>query len=61
MPDAVAEIIAAVGEAVTKDSEFMDEGEETTNPVVRVMFYLIPMSILTGFYKCTVYRICSYD
>ena len=37
MPDAVAEIIAAVGEAVTKDSEFMDEGEETTNPVVRVM------------------------
>ena len=55
MPDAVAEIIAAVGEAVTKDSEFVDEGEETTNPVVRVMFYLIPMSILTGFYIWTVY------
>mgnify|MGYP005723635259 FL=1 len=61
MPDAVAEIIAAVGEAVTKDSEFMDEGEETTNPVVRVMFYLIPMSILTGFYIWTVYQLWNYD
>ena len=51
----MAEIIAAVGEAVRKDSEFMDAGEETTNPVVRVMFYLIPMSILAGFYIWTVY------
>ncbi len=49
MPDAVGELIAAVGEAITKDSDFLNEDKK--DPVwLRVMYYAIPMAIIIGFY-----------
>ena len=51
----LGEIIVAVGDAVAKDSEFLNEKKETKSKFIRAMFYLIPMSLLTGFYIWTVY------
>ena len=49
MPDAVGEIIAAIGEAITKDSEFLNEKKE--EPLwLRILYYAIPISLLVGFY-----------
>ena len=49
MPDAVGELIAAVGEAIAKDSDLLNEDKE--EPLwLKVAYYVIPMGLLIGFY-----------
>ncbi len=49
MPEAVGELIAAVGEAITKDSDFLNEDKK--EPMwLRVMYYAVPIALLVGFY-----------
>ena len=48
-PDAVGELIAAVGEAIAKDSDFLNEDKK--EPLwLKVAYYVIPMGLLIGFY-----------
>lgn len=55
MVDAIGEIVAAIGDSVAKDSEFMNTKSETKSVIVRVLYYLVPISLLVGFYIWTVY------
>ena len=38
-----------------KDNEFMNTKSETKSIIVRVLYYLVPISLLVGFYVWTVY------
>jgi len=53
--DPLGELIVAVGDAVAKDSEFLNEKNETKSKFIRAMYYLIPMSILIAVYIWKVY------
>ena len=55
MVEAIGEIVAAIGETVAKDSEFMNTKSENKPIIVRVLYYLVPISLLVGFYVWTVY------
>lgn len=55
MVDAIGEIVAAIGETVAKDSEFLNTKSENKPIIVRVLYYLVPISLLVGFYVWTVY------
>ena len=55
MVDAIGEIVAAIGETVAKDSEFMNTKSENKPIIVRVLYYLVPISLLVGFYVCLLY------
>tara|TARA_B100001996_G_scaffold312462_1_gene254619 strand:+ start:223 stop:408 length:186 start_codon:yes stop_codon:yes gene_type:complete len=46
---AVGELIAAAGHAIVQDNEFLDDKKKSPL-ILRVLYYLIPMSILTGIY-----------
>ena len=47
MVDAVGELIAAAGQAIVEDNKFLDDKKKS--PIIlRVLYYLVPMSILTG-------------
>lgn len=50
MAEAIGELIVAIGEAVTKDSEFLDEKSKTNSRIIHALYYLIPMGILCGVY-----------
>ena len=50
MVDAVGELLAAAGQAIAEDSEFLKEKCDKRPLFMRVMYYVIPMSILTGIY-----------
>jgi hypothetical protein len=50
--DPIGEVIVAIGEAVSKDS-FSEEKEEPR--FVRALYYIVPISVLTGFYIWTIY------
>ena len=45
---AVGELIAAAGHAIVEDNEFFKE-KKKGHLFLRVLYYLVPMSILTGF------------
>ncbi len=51
----IGDIVAAIGDSVVKDSEFMNTESKTKSTIIRVLYYLIPLSILVGFYSWTVY------
>ena len=55
MVDAIGEIVAAIGDSVVKDSEFMNTKSETKSIIVRVLYYVVPISLLVAFYVWTVY------
>ncbi len=55
MVDAIGEIMAAIGDSVAKDSEFMNTKSETKSIIVKVLYYVVPISLLVGFYVWTVY------
>ena len=49
MVDAVGELIAAAGQAIVEDNKFLDD-KKKGHLFLRVLYYLVPMSILTGIY-----------
>tara|TARA_B000000609_G_scaffold158208_1_gene155080 strand:- start:5397 stop:5564 length:168 start_codon:yes stop_codon:yes gene_type:complete len=54
MVDAVGELIAAAGQAIVEDNKFLDDKKKS--PIIlRVLYYLVPMSILTGIYIWVAY------
>ena len=55
MVDAIGEIVAAIGDSVAKDSEFLNTKSKTKSIIVRVLYYVVPISLLVGFYGWTVY------
>ena len=55
MVDAIGEIMAAIGDSVAKDSEFMNTKSETKSIIVKVLYYVVPISLLVGFHVWTVY------
>ena len=55
MVNPLGEIIVGIGESVAKDSEFLNEKKVTNSKLIRIMYYVIPMSLLLGFYIWTVY------
>ncbi|GEM_PF-950410 len=50
MVDAVGELLAAAGQAIAEDNGFLKEKSAKRPLFMRVMYYVIPMSILTGIY-----------
>jgi|TARA_B100001113_G_C20840481_1_gene505133 hypothetical protein len=49
MVDPIGDIIAGVGEAIAKDSTFLNENKK--EPLwLKVLYYAIPMGLLIGFY-----------
>lgn len=50
----VGDIVAAIGDAVVKDSDFMNTKSKTKSIIVRVLYYLVPITLLVGFYIWTV-------
>ena len=46
---AVGEIIAAAGHAIVEDNEFFKE-KSNGHLFLRVLYYVVPMSVLTGIY-----------
>jgi len=55
MVEAIGELIASIGHSVVNDSEYIDEKTETKSGLVRALYYLVPISILVGFYIWVVY------
>ena len=53
MVDAVGELIAAAGQAIVEDNKFLDDKKSPL--ILRVLYYLFPMSILTGIYIWVAY------
>ena len=51
---AVGELIAAAGHAIVEDNEFFKE-KKRGHLFLRVLYYLVPMSILTGIYIWVAY------
>ena len=49
MVDAVGELIAAAGQSIVEDKKFLDDKKKSPL-ILRVLYYLVPMSILTGIY-----------
>lgn len=54
MVDAVGELIAAAGQAIVEDNEFLED-KRKNSLFLRILYYAIPMSILTGAYVWIVY------
>ena len=50
MVDPIGEILVGVGEALTKDSEVLNPKKRTKSVFIRMLYYIIPMSIIVGFY-----------
>ena len=50
MVDAIGELFAAAGSSIADDSEFLNEQSKNKPILIRLLSYVIPMSILTGFY-----------
>ncbi len=46
---AVGELIAAAGHAIVQDNEFLEEKGKSPL-ILRILYYLVPMTILTGIY-----------
>ncbi len=55
MVDPVAELVLAIGESVAKDNKFLNTQSKTKSAIIHVLLYLVPMSILAGFYVWIVY------
>ena len=55
MVDPIVDIVTAIGDAVAKDSEFLNTKSKTKSAIIHVLLYLVPISILVGFYIWTVY------
>lgn len=55
MVDVIADIVVAIGETVAKDNEFLNTKSKTKSAIIHVLLYLVPMSLLVGFYFWTVY------
>ena len=50
MAEAIGELIVAIGDAVAKDSDFLNEKSKTKSRIVHALYYIIPMGILCGLY-----------
>tara|TARA_B100000405_G_C16671367_1_gene405964 strand:+ start:257 stop:442 length:186 start_codon:yes stop_codon:yes gene_type:complete len=51
---AVGELIAAAGQAIVEDNKFLDDKKKSPL-ILRVLYYLVPISILTGIYIWVAY------
>ena len=51
---AVGELIAAAGHAIVEDNEIFKE-KKKAHLFLRVLYYLVPLSILTGIYILIAY------
>ena len=51
---AVGELIAAAGHAIVEDNEFFKD-KKKGHLFLRALYYLVPMSILTGIYIWVAY------
>ena len=56
MVDAIGELFAAAGSSIAEESEFLNEKSKNKTVLFRLLSYIIPMSILTGFYLWAVYN-----
>ena len=52
---AVGELIAAAGHAIVEDNEFFKD-KKKGHLFLKVLYYLVPMSILTGIYIWIAYN-----
>ena len=50
MAEAIGELIVAIGDAVAKDSDFLNKKSKTKSRIIHALYYLIPMGILCGLY-----------
>jgi len=50
MVDPIGEILVGVGEALARDSEALNSKKQTKSVFIRMLYYIIPMSIIIGFY-----------
>jgi hypothetical protein len=54
MVDAIGELIVAIGDSVV-NSDSLNEKTETKSRIIRALYYIMPISLLTGFYIWTIY------
>jgi uncharacterized membrane protein len=50
MVDALGELFAAAGSSIAEETEFLNENSKNKSILIRVLSYVIPMSILTGIF-----------
>ena len=55
MVDPISELVVAIGETVAKDSEFLNSESKTKSRIIHTLYYIVPISMLAGFYVWTVY------
>ncbi len=55
MVDPISELVVAIGESVAKDSKFLNSKNKTKSRIIHALYYIVPISILAGFYIWTVY------
>jgi hypothetical protein len=55
MVDPISELVVAIGESVTKDSEFLNTESKTKSRIIQALYYIVPISLLIGFYIWKVY------
>ncbi|CAI8157339.1 MAG: Uncharacterised protein [Methanobacteriota archaeon] len=51
----LGEAIVAVGEAVVNSDVLNEKDSETKSIILRVLYYVVPISLLVGFYIWKVY------
>jgi len=55
MVDPLGELMLGIGDAIAKDSDFLNSEEKTKSRIIHALYYIVPISILVGFYVWTVY------
>jgi len=53
--EVIAELVVAIGQTVTMDDEILNTKSKTKSAIIHVLLYLVPLSLLVGFYFWTVY------
>ena len=55
MVDPIYELVVDIGESVAKDSEFLNTESKTKSRIIHALYYIVPISLLVGFYIWKVY------
>ena len=55
MVDPLGELMLGIGDAIAKDSDFLKSEQKTKSRIIHALYYIVPISILVGFYVWTVY------
>ena len=55
MVDAIGELLASIGQAAVSDDDLLNKKIDTKSPIIRVLYYLVPIAMLSGLYVWAAY------